>query len=108
MARKITENMIAAIRDGREWKEKATSTHRGERGMLVRLHDNLIAVVTADTVELTAQGWPTATTCDRLNAIAREFTGASVGRRKGAIIVRNGDTVTEYGATDRFTLPRIA
>jgi len=104
--RKITANMLAAIVDKREWKEKATSTHRGERGILVRLHDNLIAVVTADTVELCAQGWATATTCDRMNVIAYEFAGATVGRRKGKIIVRKGGVSTEYDATDWITLPR--
>ena len=106
MTRKVTENMLTALRDGREWREKATSTHRGERGMLARLHDNLIAIVTADSVELTAQGWVTATTVDRLNAIAREFAGAGVGRKQGAIVVRHGGTATEYGATDWITLPR--
>ena len=106
MTRKVTENMLQALRDGREWKEKATSTHRGERGMLVRLHDNLIAVVTADSVELTAQGWPTATTCDRLNAIARAFAGANVGRRKGSIVLRMNGNETLWGATDWIKLAR--
>ena len=105
--RQITSNMIAALRDGREWKEKATSTHRGERGMLVRLHDNLIAIVTADTVELSAAGWATATTCDRLNAIAREFAGVSVGRRKGSIILRVDGDETMWGAAQWIKLARI-
>ena len=104
--RQITANMLAAIVDQREWKEKATSTHRGERGILVRLHDNLIAIVAADTVELCAQGWATATTCDRLNTIACEFAGATVGRRKGRIIVRKDGVATEYDATEWITLAR--
>ena len=105
--RKITENMIAALREGREWKEKSTSTHRGERGMLVRLHDNLIAVVTADTVEISAAGWATATTCNRLNAIALEFAGVSVGRRKGRVITRHGDTEASHHAEAWIKLDRI-
>jgi len=104
--RQITSNMIAALRDGRAWKEKATSTHRGERGMLVRLHADLIAVVTADTVELCAAGWPTATTCDRLDAIAREFTGWTVGRYRGDIVCRKDTTKITYPADAWITLPR--
>lgn len=105
--RKITENMLAAIVDGREWKEKATSTHKGERGILVRLHDNLIAIITPDTVEITAAGWVTSTTCDRLNAITRHFAGASVGRKQGDLVIRQDGKTETYGARDRIALARL-
>ena len=105
MSRQITDRMLTALAEGREWKQGNTSTHRGEHGMLVRLHDNPIAVVEADRLRICAAGWATATTCDRLNAIAYEFAGATVGRRKGDIRVVKNDLTTLHGASDWIELP---
>lgn len=107
--RKTTDNMLNAIIDQRQLTQRNTSTHVGERGMLVRLHGHLIAVITADTVELSACGWVTATTADRLNAIAWAFTAYTVGRKQGEIVVTHRTTRERrtYGATDKIILPRI-
>lgn len=105
--RKVTSDMLSALIDQREWKSGNTSTHKGERGMLVRLHDNLIAIMTADTVEISAAGWATATTCDRLNAIAYEFAGVTVGRAQGRIVTRHGDTKATHHAEAWIKLARL-
>jgi hypothetical protein len=104
--RKITSDMLAAIADKRAWRDKATSTHIGERGILVRLHGNLIAIVTPETVEITAAGWATAPTCDRLSAIAYEFAGATVGRKKEKIIVRQNGNQSIHDADEWITIYR--
>jgi hypothetical protein len=76
-------------------------------GQAVYLHDNLIAVIEADKLRITAQGWATATTCDRLHAIAQHFTGSAVSRRKGRITVTRPDgTRSEHAADEWITLPR--
>ena len=108
MIKKVTAAMLNALASNREWRLKATSTHRGERGMLVRLHENLIAVILPDSVEFCAQGHATATTVERMNAIAQAYCNATIGRRKGRIVATiDGQPAGDFAATDRFTLPRI-
>jgi hypothetical protein len=106
VTRQVTANMLTALKAGRQWKEKSTSTHIGENGMLVRLHENLIAILEPRQVRISAAGWATATTCDRLHAIASAFCGARVNRRNGKILVTVNDQTTTHHADAWITLPR--
>lgn len=75
LMRKIESQMIAAIKDNKDWKNSNTSVHfDSESGVsVVRLHGNKIAEVGDDSVKLFDGGWQSNTTKSRLNAILSEF-----------------------------------
>lgn len=88
--RKITENMLHAIRHGNEWKQSNTATRHGIRdsrqGLVVYLHGNEIAFIPSDEnapIRISLAGFDTQTTRNRLNAIAFEICGCWIGRVKG-------------------------
>ena len=73
--RKIEQQMCAAISANKNWKSGNTSVHFSEEygTSTVYLHDNLIAIVSDNDVEIFDGGWQTNTTKSRLNAICSEF-----------------------------------
>tara|TARA_B100002019_G_scaffold3412_1_gene2825 strand:- start:9534 stop:9956 length:423 start_codon:yes stop_codon:yes gene_type:complete len=79
--RKIEKQMCAAIKNNETWKSGNTSVHfNAEYGTTtVYLHDNLIAIVSDNDVEIFDGGWQTNTTKSRLNAICSEFCMAGEG-----------------------------
>jgi len=73
--RKIEQQMCAAISNNQNWKSGNTSVHYSEEygTSTVYLHDNLIAIVSDNDVEIFDGGWQSNTTKSRLNAICSEF-----------------------------------
>ena len=73
--RKIEQQMCDAISNNKNWKSGNTSVHFSEEygSSTVYLHDNLIAIVSDNDVEIFDGGWQTNTTKSRLNAICSEF-----------------------------------
>jgi hypothetical protein len=77
--RKIEQQMLAAIKSGKNWKSRNTEVRHNECPMTwqthVYLHGNLIAKLSpAGKWEISLAGWNTATTRSRLTAIIREFS----------------------------------
>ena len=87
--RKIEQQMIRAISNNTDWQSANTrvvySPIRGTSE--VYLHNNLIAIVTDDSVQLFDGGWQTNTTKSRLNAILQEF-GFTCGTKTECIFQR--------------------
>lgn len=102
--RVVEEKMNAAIRSGGTMRCDNTSVGQCCGLGLVRLHDNLIAKVHADKIEITLAGWPTATTRSRLNALLREFCNTGIHQSKHRQYL--GDQ--EIGARDWYTVARTA
>ena len=73
--RKIETQMIAAIKDNKDWKSANTSVHfdPSSGASRVYLHGNKIAEVGDDYLTLFDGGWQSNTTKSRLNAILSEF-----------------------------------
>ena len=71
--RKIEQQMIAAIRENRDWKCDNTEVITIEGVSFVYLHGNQIATVTDDSIELFDGGYQSKTTKSRLNAICDAF-----------------------------------
>ena len=70
--RKIEALMLNAVRQRKDWRSGNTSVEVSEHGPVrVRLHGNLIGVVSlsAGELQVNACGWLTATTKSRLNAL---------------------------------------
>ena len=71
--RKIEQQMIKAISNNTNWQSANTSVESVVGASRVYLHNNLIAEVGDDYVQLFDGGWQTYTTKSRLNAILSEF-----------------------------------
>ena len=71
--RKIEQQMIDAIKDNKDWKSGNTKVEYTPYGSLVFLHNNHIATVTDEAVQLFDGGWRSNTTKSRLNAICDAF-----------------------------------
>ena len=73
--RKIEQQMCAAVQNNINWKSGNTSVHYSEEygTSTVYLHDNLIAIVSDNDMEIFDGGWQSNTTKSRLNAICSEF-----------------------------------
>ena len=98
--RKIERDMIAAIKDGRNWKCKNTEVFVSDGSVCVYLHGNLIAKFQRDnSVILSLCSWNTVTTRSRLNAICRAFGFDGFVQRNYAAYY--GDE--EIDATDAIT-----
>lgn len=76
--RKIESQMIAAIKESKDWQSANTSVSYNEESDLsiVRLHGNKIAEVGDNFVVIFDGGWQTNTTKSRLNVIINEFCNA--------------------------------
>jgi hypothetical protein len=83
--RLIEEQMLAAIRTGRDWRSGNTSvswSHKsstfGGSQAVIRLHENRIGIYQPSTGFLNisdGEGWRTATTKSRLNALLELIPG---------------------------------
>ena len=71
--RKIEQQMIRAISNNTDWQSANTRVEAVVGASRVYLHNNLIAEVGEDYVQLFDGGWQTNTTKSRLNAILQEF-----------------------------------
>lgn len=74
---KIERDMIAAIRAGKNRALGNTYVNPIVGGVEVRLHGNLIAVLTDQGLRFTLAGWPTPTTRSRINALLQTFIHAN-------------------------------
>jgi len=76
--RKIEQQMIAAIKSETNWESGNTSVHYSEEygTSTVYLHDNLIAIVSDNDMEIFDGGYQSKTTKSRLNALINEFCNA--------------------------------
>ncbi len=79
--RKIEQQMCAAVQKNINWKSGNTSVHFSEEygTSTVYLHDNLIAIVSDNDMEIFDGGWQSNTTKSRLNALCQEFCIAGEG-----------------------------
>ena len=79
--RKIERQMCDAVQGNRNWKSGNTSVHFSEEygTSTVYLHDNLIAIVSDNDMEIFDGGWQSVTTKSRLNALCQEFCIAGEG-----------------------------
>jgi hypothetical protein len=71
--RKIEQQMIRAIKEGRDWHSANTQVITIRGVSWVYLHTNHIATIYEDSVEVFDGGWRSNTTKSRLNAICKEF-----------------------------------
>ena len=73
--------MCAAVQNNINWKSGNTSVHYSEEygTSTVYLHDNLIAIVSDNDMEIFDGGWQSNTTKSRLNALCAEFCVAGEG-----------------------------
>lgn len=106
--RKIEQQMIQAIRDGRNWhggNTLVTNEKRTDGGLDVYLHANRIATRASDgNWAFTLASWPTPTTRSRINALMREVApGAGVFQRGGKQFMQTGDAAPrEIGSSEWF------
>jgi len=79
--RKIETQMCQAVHANKNWKSGNTSVHFSEEygTSTVYLHDNLIAIVSDNDMEIFDGGWQSVTTKSRLNALCSEFCIAGEG-----------------------------
>ena len=77
--RKIESQMIAAIKESKDWQSANTSVSYNEENdvSVVRLHGNKIAEVGDDFMTIFDGGWQTNTTKSRLNSLINAFCNAA-------------------------------
>jgi len=103
--RKIEKQMCEAIALGKNWKSGNTEVcSNGDYGTSrVYLHDNLIAIVSENDVEIFDGGWQSVTTKSRLNAICDFFCvdGEGIFQHDFAWYIRK--FVGQHGVEKIFT-----
>jgi hypothetical protein len=111
--RKVTSQMIQALKAGRSRSMGNTTVTVVENGVLgsyatVRLHGNLIAELTPRTVRVTLAGWNTPTTRDRVNAVLGEFGRGwlRINQRDFCAWLKDGDASREIGSREWLSFPR--
>lgn len=74
--RKIEQQMCYAVVNSKDWHNSNTRVMYSPSRQVscVYLHNNLIAVVDKDTVQVYDGGWQSNTTKSRLNALINELT----------------------------------
>ena len=79
--RKIESQMIAAVRENRNWSSANTAVTIDveTNTSAVYLHGNLIATVTDNDMTIYDGGWQSVTTKSRLNALCSAFAYAGEG-----------------------------
>lgn len=115
--RKVESQMLLAINSRKDWKLDNTRTevvYFAHGANLidrtnVYLHDNLIAQICPDHVEVCDCGWQTTTTKSRLNTILRELCGSSgIYQRKHVWYgYTNRTTEFEIEPNEKYIFPRI-
>jgi hypothetical protein len=108
--RKIEREMIQAIVDKRGWHKSNTAVMYSDSRQVscVYLHNNLIAVVDKDTVQVYDGGWQSNTTKSRLNALINELCDGrmfGVYQRDFSWYIQDG--VTHQPFDHGHTFPRI-
>lgn len=94
--RKIESEMIAAIKNGTDWKSANTEVVSMQDGVsLVYLHGNKIAEVGDDFLTLFDGGWQSKTTKSRLNAILGEF-GYTCGTKRECVFQNKFEWFVNY------------
>lgn len=108
MTRKIEQQMVRAIKSGKQWRCDNTMVDftLGGRVARVFLHGNHIAEIGPDGLVASLAGWNTSTTRSRITALCHEFVPGcnGVGTRKGVphLVYRDG-TVKPVEAHEWFT-----
>lgn len=94
--RKIEQQMNSAIAAQKNWSNANTRVYSSSGVSSVYLHDNLIAEVGENFIQLFDGGWQSATTKSRLNAILSEngLPGERVFQKDYAWFVRLTDGTT--------------
>ena len=108
--RKIEQQMISAVKNCKDWRNDNTIVmySPSRKVSCVYLHNNLIATISEDDVEVYDGGWQSNTTKSRLNAI---INGLCDGRMFGIFqrnfdwYIRDGVVTTEF--EHGYTFPRI-
>lgn len=77
--RKIEKEMMLAVSYSDNFSRDNTRVEHGH----VYLHNNKIAIVEKDYVQVFSCGWYTNTTKNRLNAILLRLCGTSIAQKKG-------------------------
>ena len=101
--RKIEALMIAAVKNGRDWKSGNTSVDVTDNGIIVRLHGNKIAHLSHldNCLWVTDAGWQTTTTKSRLNALLAALGGrASIAQKNYVWQLTRGLDATEPYVTE--------
>jgi hypothetical protein len=101
--RKITEQAVSAFLSGRPFHQANMVCQPETDGrVFMYLHGNRIACRYADgTIKGTLAGWPTVTTRDRLNGLARAVDGVGVYQRNHE---QYTDTGEPLDADDWYTI----
>ena len=86
--RKISKEASDALMNRKEWKSGNTRVTVCDGRATMSLFDNAIAKYDGATLKVSFAGWPTKTTCDRLNAL----TGVDASIKGGDPVV-NGSRV---------------
>ena len=86
--RRIEENMVYAVRNGRNFRSGNTVVTNDETGIKVYLHGNCIWAKYNGTARFTMAGWNTPTTRSRLDAL-----GVNV-RQRNYEAVYNGRVIS--------------
>ena len=96
LMRKIEQQMNSAIAAQKNWSNANTRVYSSSGVSSVYLHDNLIAEVGENFIQLFDGGWQSATTKSRLNAILAEngLPGERVFQKNYAWFVRLNDGTT--------------
>ena len=95
--RKIERQMCAAVQNNINWKSGNTSVHFSEEygTSTVYLHDNLIAIVSDNDMEIFDGGYQSKTTKSRLNALLSEF-GYTCGTKREYIFQKQFEWFVNY------------
>ena len=95
--RKIERQMCDAVQGNRNWKSGNTSVHFSEEygTSTVYLHDNLIAIVSDNDMEIFDGGYQSKTTKSRLNALLSEF-GYTCGTKREYIFQKQFEWFVNY------------
>jgi hypothetical protein len=112
MARKIEEQMIQAIRAGKDWSSGNTRVVISDEKadpICVHLHGNWIAQISNDEAHelvICLAGWNTPTTRSRLTALCREFVPSchGIGTRKGEPELRFAVGSMPVSSTEWFSV----
>lgn len=95
--RKITKEAVNAFLNGKVFRKNNTVVQPETDGRtFMYLHGNRIALRHAnERIIGTLAGWPTPTTRERLNGIARMVNGCGICQRNFENVLDNGDRVAD-------------
>ena len=106
--RKIERQMCDAIANGKDWKSGNTQVVTINGVARVYLHDNHIATVYYDSVEVYDGGWRSVTTKSRLNSLINDLCDGrmfGVFQRKHQWYINDGVVTVDF--EHGYNFPRI-